>query len=178
MLTLLVSMALASSPVSTTHGAEGGRPPSATPPPAASNPAAGVVPFAPDATLPDRNTPLARALALRDGVPCAELPVASARELVAWTDPDLGPPWVPLRAVACLAERFPQTVGPLVLGWVGDPTRQGLVLAVLQHEASLPETVAVDLGRAAMADVTLRPRVARFLRKSERPAVKALATPP
>ena len=155
MVTLLVSMALAASPGS----------------------AAGATPPAPDAPLPDRTTPLARALALRDGVPCADLPVTAASELVAWTTPDLGPPWVSLRAVSCLAERFPDLAGPLALGWVGDPTRQGLVLAVLQHEASLPESMAVALGRAAMADSTLRPRVARFLRKSERPAVKALAAP-
>jgi hypothetical protein len=178
MLTLLVSMALAGSPGSTPHGAEGGPPPSATPPPVASSRAAGGGPRAPDSALPDRNTPLARALAHRDGVACAELPVAAASELVAWTNPDLGPPWAPLRAVACLAERFPETVGPLALGWVGDPTRQGLVLAVLQQEGRLPESVALELGRAAMADPTLRPRVARFLRKSDRPAIKALATTP
>lgn len=156
MLTLLVSMALAASPGS----------------------AVGANAPAPDAAFPDRNTLLARALSLRDGVPCAELPVVAASELVAWTTPDLGPPWVSLRATACLAERFPDTAGRLALGWVGDPKRQGLVLAVLQHEGSLPESMVVELGRAALADPTLRPRVARFLRKSRRPAVQALLTAP
>lgn len=92
----------------------------------------------------------------RDAVDCASLGEATPAlrdELLALTDPALLPATVPMRATACLVERFAAdgVVQAAFTAWLQDPTRPGEVLVVLGHEAALPEAFAAELVRGALA---------------------------
>lgn len=121
---------------------------------------------------------LFRALSLRDGTPCASLDVADAEQLARYTDPTLQPASVPVRASACLVERFPESVAGIALPWMTDPERAGLALVVLNGIDRLPEPSAVQLARAALANPELAPRATRFVRAAARPSVRELAPAP
>ncbi len=119
-----------------------------------------------------------RALSLRDGTSCASLGVSDADQLVRYTDPTLQPPSVPVRASACLVERFPESVANIALPWMTDPERVGLALVVLNGLDRLPEPSALQLARAALANPDLAPRATRFVRAAALPSVRDLAPAP
>ncbi len=136
-------------------------------------PAVAAEPAAPTAS------PAFRALAARDGVDCAALPVADAAELAALTDPALSPPWVPMRAAHCLVQRYGAAAEPLLTPWFSDPGRAGLVLVVVDALDAVPADVAARIATAALdaADADGRSRIVRRIRDSVHPGVSALAAP-
>jgi hypothetical protein len=134
-------------------------------------------PETPAAPVPALDPEVLRLLALRDGVDCAALPVADVADLARYTAPDLQPPAVSVRATGCLVQRFPAEVPALVIPWIGDASREGLVLTVLGGMDALPEASAVAIAQALVAtpDARLLGRAGRLLRASKHPGVRALA---
>lgn len=120
----------------------------------------------------DNADPVLHALRLRDGVDCADLPADPdlAAKLHLLAEADVAPPAVPLRAAACLTERY--ATDPRYLGWVtpwfSDEDRGGLAFAALSTGvardaltplvAQAPESWKVAFARALARPERATPR--------------------
>lgn len=133
----------------------------------------------------DLSDVVSQRLAARDPVACAALddlgPAGAVRDaLVDVADTVERPPWVPMRAAACVMERVEGDAVALDAArrWAGDATRPGLALVVLRGLDPLPEPTALDLADRAV-EALREPRVARYaaaaLAASRHPSVSARA---
>ena len=117
-------------------------------------------------------------LRLRDPVGCGQLVVSPElrAELVGLASPETQPSWVPIRAVTCLVELFPdaETVA-IVLPWMADPATAGLALVVAGQIDLLPADGALQIATAGMRspDARQRARMARRLKASTNAEVLA-----
>lgn len=92
------------------------------------------------------------------------------------------PPWVSMRAAACVVERAAtdEVAYDVVRGWMTDPNLAGFALAAVQGLDLLPEDRAVVIAELAVDRVSTDARFARYapehLRKSSHPKVQDVAT--
>ncbi len=123
---------------------------------------------------------LHRALAAHEPARCEGLFDLGSAEVVRdglleLTDPDILPPAVPMRAVACLLSQRPDDalVQRAAAGWVSDPSTPGLALVVAHHLDRVPPGPAASLGQALVERLAVEPRLALHLR----PVLRASAHP-
>lgn len=118
----------------------------------------------------DNADPVLRALRMRDGVACADLPADPdlAAKLHLLAEADVAPAAVPLRAAACLTERF--SADPRFLAWVtpwfSDEDRGGLAFAVLSTGVARPALTPL----VERAPASWQAAFARALARPERAA--------
>lgn len=116
------------------------------------------------------------ALKLRDGADCAALGGgAEVRdELIALAEGDVQPAYVPMRAAACLVERFAgdPAVVERARAWVTEEQWAGLGMVVAARIDSFAVEDAVGIAQAAV--VAEDRRVLRRIAKSERKVVRSV----
>ena len=135
-----------------------------------------------DGAMPDNGWPreelaMIRALSVRDPEPdCAVVeamvpdPVAS---LIKVTRDVPQPPWVSLRAASCLVSRHAEEAQDTIRDWVVDEDLRGLATIALQSVDEMPEHVAEDVLRDALAG-PFATEAADAAGASERRALRAL----
>ena len=117
---------------------------------------------------------LSTRLAARDGVDCAALyegreAAAVDAALVRIADTVPLPPWTPMRAADCLADRL-EVSEPARLAaarWLDDPAVPGLAWTVAEHLDGLPEPIAAPLRAAWTARLEREPRLKRLAGERE-----------
>lgn len=120
---------------------------------------------------------LTRALSILDPEPdCAELegltpdPVG---DLLSVVDTVEEPPWVPLRAAACLSRRHAPAVRSDLVSWVSERETRGLAMVAIDSLPHMPAEVALQVVTAAAAgpfSATVEERLAT----SDDPSLRAL----
>lgn len=137
---------------------------------------------------PSVHDALWRQLLLRDGFPgCAGVWALGDSnvvrdELIAATKASR-PPWAPMRAATCVAERASTDEVALaeVSRWMADPAVPGLALVAIGELDSWTEARALPVAKLASARVLTDPVFARHatrtLAASQHVAVRALANP-
>ena len=83
-----------------------------------------------------------------------------------------------MRAAACLARRHPESVRTQLVRWVSSEETAGLGIQTLGLLDELPEDIAVEVARAALADGPAALRARERLQRVELPAVAALLEAP
>jgi hypothetical protein len=86
------------------------------------------------------------------------------------------PPWVPMRAAACLATRHTDAVRPQLDAWVTDPNTKGLMLAVVGLLDQMPETHALQLAELAVTKGSDPAAAASRILRSDNTHLRAIAT--
>jgi hypothetical protein len=118
-----------------------------------------------------------RALAQRHDPGC-EVVEANAADpvtaLLEMTEREM-PPWVPIRAAACLATRHTDAVRPQLEAWVTQPHTKGLMLTVVGLLDAMPSEHAHELAELAMTRGS-DPAAARLrILRADDPALRAIA---
>jgi len=120
------------------------------------------------------------ALSSRDPVTCASVealtptPVDTLRTVVKVVSM---PPWVPMRAAQCLVEGHGSEVRAELLQWVVDPEEQGLGLLVLDEIDRLPQDLALEVAKTALARGPDHAAAAQRVGRATSPQLKALVKP-
>lgn len=118
-----------------------------------------------------------RALSVRDPDPvCSEVEALSStpvEHLVEVVDRSPMPPWVPMRAAACLVQGHGAEIQDTLVAWVTGENTKGLAILVCDQIDALPEDVALAVAEQALAGPYADDARSR-LAKSTRPAVAAL----
>ena len=119
-----------------------------------------------------------RALSVRDPAPdCVTVEALSDQpvpDLLQIVDHASQPPWAGMRAANCLIQGHGAEIQAQLSDWVRRDDTRGLAILVLDQLDTLPEDLALDLARQALAGpwaADARPR----LDTSSRPALHALA---
>jgi len=98
---------------------------------------------------------LIRKLSIRDPEPsCNEVAdglADPAAELVHVAETVTMPPWVGMRAAACVASDHSAAAAEALSRWVTEPSFKGLGLVAVQHLDGMGEAVAVSVAEAALA---------------------------
>ena len=119
----------------------------------------------------------------RDGADCATIYAAGEEEAVTAALVDVvehvaQPPWAAIRAASCVASRPTERVQATILGWVGDPSRPGLAVVVLERLDHFSSADALIIGARALGATKAHPIAARqtreLLARSAHPGVSAL----
>ncbi len=136
------------------------------------------------AALPTGPVDAGRVLSARDPVGCAQLGNADAAlrdQLVPLTDPNLMPPWLPMRAAECLIELYPHdpVTTTLAAGWLTDPGTLGLALTVARKIDTFAAADAVKLAGSVMAlpEGADKERLRARFAQSASPDVQAVVSP-
>jgi hypothetical protein len=122
-----------------------------------------------------------RALSLRDGAPPCEqveslskTPVDDLKFMVAHVT---APPWVGMRAAACLIARHPTEIAAELDTWVTDPNLVGLGILTLNRIDALPVDIGTMVAALALDNGPERIGAKKRLARSERPEILKLVTP-
>lgn len=125
------------------------------------------------------------ALLLRDGFSCDDAQLlgdqAAVRDALIAEVAVESPPWVPMRAAACVAEHADgdPIAWTAVRGWMGEAGKPGLALVVLGAADKLPAPRAIEIAELAVARMPTDARFARYaapkIAASVHPEVRALA---
>jgi hypothetical protein len=98
---------------------------------------------------------LLAAVSARDGAPACDVldatvsdPVATYEAIVEHVEM---PPWAPMQAARCLIQNHSEASRGTLESWLGEKDKAGLAKLVVLHVKHLPESLAVDLTRKAMA---------------------------
>jgi len=144
--------------------------PEVAPSPPAPEPAAEAAPAGVDAMV--------QALSARDRGPACEAVEAMSdtpvEALLHIVDHVPMPPQAPMRAANCVLERHAEAAKDDVLSWVKREDTKGLGKLVLQKLDTLPESIAVDAARVAVAGPLAEDAV-EAVQASQREAVRAAA---
>lgn len=60
------------------------------------------------------------------------------------------PPWVPMRATACLTELFPEESHTDLARWISDPEKKGLAFLIAGKLSKLPDASAITIAKAGL----------------------------
>ena len=135
-----------------------------------------------DYTPSTQELTLHRALSARHNVPsCVQLEEGIDDPATAWlnlAEHTAAPPWVPLRAAACLTERHTENavVKAAFLRWVSEERWMGLGKQLLNHLDQLPEPHAIEIATQALAKGPASLDATGRVLKDSRPGVRALVT--
>lgn len=139
-------------------------------PPAADSPAA--VPSASQQAL-------VRALSPRESpAACSALGALSsdlAGDLVWVADHVTAPPWVGMRAAECLLQDHAGTAGPYLRAWLTEPEARGLAWLVLDRLDTLPQPLALELARVAIAEGPDAGGARKRIARSDSAEIRAIA---
>jgi hypothetical protein len=87
---------------------------------------------------------------------------------------DIQPPWVSMRAAACVAARADEPEADAAIrAWIADPALPGLALVVAWSMDAMPEAAAAELAPLVVGRCD---REARFARLA-RPSLEAASSP-
>ena len=102
--------------------------------------------------VPTETTSLVTQLSARDSqLDCTQLPTTELRtELISIVDTVERPPWVPMRAAACLAELFPAESQEDLLRWIATPDKKGLAFLIAGQLPKLPDDIAKNVAQAGL----------------------------
>lgn len=103
----------------------------------------------------DRQLALVRQMSHRDGAPpCSDLPNSEGllhTDLLLIVKEVTQPPWVGMRAAGCVIELFPQESQTTFESWMRSEQTMGLAYLLTAKISTLPESVALDIGRIGLA---------------------------
>jgi hypothetical protein len=129
------------------------------------------------APAPESLSDLYRALSQRHDPGCEAVEATTAdpvHALLEMTERQM-PPWVPIRAAACLATRHTDAVRPQLDSWVTDPQTKGLMLTVMGLLDAMPPEHAHALADLAVTRGS-DPAAARLrILRADDPALRAIA---
>ncbi len=133
-----------------------------------------------DEAATTRRVEIQRRLSARDAGPtCAEVEAMSPEpvaDLVWLVEHVRQPPWVGIRAAACLMTEHGQDESERLHQWAVDPDRKGLAILLLVKLDELPAPLAHSLGQAVLAGPhkeLARPRLVQSQHKDVRALVEA-----
>ena len=61
------------------------------------------------------------------------------------------PPWVPMRAAACLTELFPQASKEDLIRWISAPNKKGLAFLIAGQLSKIPDDSAISIAKAGLS---------------------------
>jgi len=92
-------------------------------------------------------------LSVRDGFSCSQL--VDNKELQAElsriVEEVSKPPWAPMRAAACLIERYSVQAKPDFERWIVDPSKKGLAFLIAGQIEKMPDEVALSVVKLGLA---------------------------
>ena len=91
-------------------------------------------------------------LSLRDQkLSCASLSSPQLqKELTDIVDTVERPPWVPMRAAACLTELYPSTSEEDLIRWISSPDKKGLAFLIAGQISKIPDASAIPIAKAGL----------------------------
>lgn len=60
------------------------------------------------------------------------------------------PPWVPMRAAACLIELYPEHSKEDLIRWISAPDKKGLAFLIAGRLSNIPDTTAISIAKAGL----------------------------
>jgi len=72
------------------------------------------------------------------------------KDLVEIVDTIERPPWVPMRAAACLTELYPQDSKEDLIRWISAPNKKGLAFLIAGQLSKIPDDSAISIAKAGL----------------------------
>ena len=73
------------------------------------------------------------------------------KDLTEIVDTVARPPWVAMRAAACLTELYPEESKEDLIRWISAPNKKGLAFLIAGKLSNIPDTSAVSIAKAGLS---------------------------